>query len=476
MKKLTKIIATIGPVTDSPEQIEALIHAGVNIFRFNFKHNTVEWHNERIERVNAVAERLGVSIGKLIDLQGPEIRIVMNREELDLQIDDKILFGKEALESSEKGFSLTHPEIVSHLKEGQHLVAEDGKFHFHVTFEGTTCYLISESAGILKDKKTLNIPGADFPFPVLIDRDLEGIQLAVRGEVDYVALSFVRSAEDIQILREEMKKYNLKAKVVAKIETQRAIHDLDAIVASSDAVMVARGDLGVELSLAEVPYYQKVIIRKCLEQGVPVITATQMLESMIENPYPTRAEVSDVANATYDLTDAVMLSGETATGKHPVQAVSVMAHTLKFNETKFPDDQRQHFHFQLEDQGSIICDAAYTIYVEMLKAGKKIKGFIIFSNSGRSVRLLSRYHALAPIYAFTPKKEVCESLSINFGVIPYAQETPQERCFIDEDYSRAIRFLKEKGEVESGDALIILHGDTWAVEGGISTVKVAEVV
>lgn len=337
MEKLTKIVATIGPSCDSEKQIEALINAGVNVFRFNFKHNILEWHNDRIQRVNIVSEKMGMTIGTLIDLQGPEIRINMSSDQIILRDDDLLSFGEG------KDLSISHPQIIRHLTIGQKISADSGSFSFTVEKKGNKTYLRSHSKGILKNRKALNIPGADFPFPVLVDRDFEGLKVAARNEIDFVALSFVRTADDIRIIRSKMKKYNVSAKLIAKIETEKSLKNLDEIIDISDGIMVARGDLGVELPLEEVPYYQKIIIKKSIKKGIPVITATQMLESMIEKPFPTRAEVSDIANATYDLTDAVMLSGETATGAYPIEAVKVMNKTLAFNELKNMVDSRKRF-------------------------------------------------------------------------------------------------------------------------------------
>ncbi len=478
MNKLTKIIATIGPATDSPEMIEALINAGVNIFRFNFKHNTVEWHNERIERVNAVAKKMGVNVGTLIDLQGPEIRINMPGDQIEIKKNEKLIFGEEAFTGkpgAKKGFSISHPDIIPHIKNGQHIVADDGAFRF--TFEriGSKSYLIPHNGGIMKQRKSLNIPGADFPFPVLVDRDFDGLELAAKNEIDFVALSFVRTASDLQVVRREMNKYKVKGMLVAKIETQKAIDHLDDIVKHADALMVARGDLGVELPIEQVPYYQKLLIKKCIEHNIPVITATQMLQSMVDSPFPTRAEISDVGNATYDFTDAVMLSGETATGSYPLQTVEIMAKTAAFNESKFLDDIRLRFNYSMNKQEEIIADAAYNVY---LKSGmsEKVQAFIVFTQSGKTARLVSRYRPQVPVFVFTPSSNVADSLSISFGAYPFVVNSPEKKgSLVDtNELLRAVELLKKKKMLEPGKKVIILHGDKWAVEGGTSTIKIVQ--
>jgi pyruvate kinase len=300
MNKLTKIIATIGPACDSPEQLTQLIKLGVNVFRFNFKHNTVAWHSERINRVNEAANKLKVKIGTLIDLQGPEIRLKMPVDSLNLKSGTEIILSEKVFVKPQAGFSLTHPSIIPHLKKDQTILADDGVFRFMVISSSRSeCRLRVINGGQLGNNKTLNFPGASFPLPVLIERDLEGLQLAAKYEIDYIALSFVRDATDILVLKKELKKNKIKSQIVAKIETEQAINNLDSIINQADAVMVARGDLGVEMSLEQVPYYQKLIIQKCLLKRKAVITATQMLQSMIANPFPTRAEVSDIANAVW---------------------------------------------------------------------------------------------------------------------------------------------------------------------------------
>lgn len=477
MTKLTKMIATIGPATDSPEMIEKLIEAGVNIFRFNFKHNSVEWHNERIERVNKVADKLGISVGTLIDLQGPEIRINMPKDTLEVKKGEKIVFGEAAFSNPDvPGISITHPDIIPHIADDQRIVADDGAFVFQLVREGKQAFLIPQTSGILKTRKSLNIPGADFPFPVLIDRDFEGLKLAARTELDFVALSFVRSAEDMKVVRREMEKHKVKARLVSKIETQKAIDNIDDIIAESDAVMVARGDLGVELPIEQVPYYQKLIIKKCVESSTPVITATQMLQSMVHTPYPTRAEISDIGNATYDQTDAIMLSEETAMGEYPLETVNLMSRTAVFNESKFHHDVRRKFNHVMNRQAEIIADAAYNVYLQSGKS-EKVQAFVVFTQSGTTARLVSRYRPHVPIYVFTTEKQVADSLTINFGVTPLVSTHAQKLGSIvrSEDVLEEIAELKKAKLLKEGKKVIVLYGDTWGTPGSTSTIKIVRV-
>lgn len=473
MSKLTKLIVTIGPSTDSEEKIKALIENGVNIIRFNFKHGDLDWHSERLGRVKKVALEQNANIATLLDLQGPEIRLTMPFEQIELEQNEKIILSDRIFETKEKGFSLSSPEIINKLANEQKLSAEDGLFKFTIQKENDLVYLISNSKGILKNKKSVNILDFDYDFPVIHDRDLEGLKLAKSHAIDFIALSFVRNANDIKILREEMRKIDFKANIVAKIETSTALKNIDEIIAEADAVMIARGDLGVEIPAEEVPFYQKNIIKKCMEKGVAVITATQMLESMISKPIATRAEVSDVANAVYDFTDAVMLSGETAMGSYPLEAINTMNKTISFTEDKNRlHDIRVDFDFDLQSQVQMISDSAFNLYKILKSKGKNIKGFIVFTQTGKTARMISRYKPHAPVFAFSLDPFVTKNLLINFGVVPIYHElygTGQE--ILREDIIKALEQLEKLGAAEKGDLFIVTHGDYWAKETNASTIK-----
>ncbi|KXK09392.1 MAG: Pyruvate kinase [Microgenomates bacterium OLB23] len=473
--QLTKIIATVGPDILSPQAITDLIAKGVSVFRFNFKHNTVEWHSEGIQMVNRVSEEIGKPVATLIDLQGPSIRIHMPTDSLALKKNEKIYFGEVVFEKNVKGLSITYPNIITSLNDGQLIVADDGNFRFTVHKEGSQTYLVSHTAGVLLNKKSLNIPGGDFPFPALVARDFEGIQLAAREEVDYIALSFVRSKADIDDLRAEMKKYKITADVISKIETMKALDNIDEIIAASDGIMVARGDLGVELPFEEVPYYQKLLIAKCLDASKPVITATQMLNSMIEHPIPTRAEVSDVANAVYDFTDAVMLSGETAFGNYPFKSVEAMQRITTFNEKKLTFDLRKRYKFVTADNEARVCEMAYNLFLSLAKdSPEELGGFLVFTRSGRTARLLSRYRPrpAMPIFAFTDNETVRDKLALSFAVQPILFKEGEARSDVKKDQIlSAIAHLTGAKLVKKGKLIIVLHGDKWAVTGGTSTVK-----
>jgi len=473
MRKLTKIIATVGPSSENEAMIERLIKTGVNIFRFNFKHNTIDWHRERIERVNQVAKRLGVSIGTMIDLQGPSLRVNLPYDKIEVKKGEIYPFGRSIFEKKLYGIASTEPSLEEYLKPGDLVLIADGLFRFEVVKKEGRVYLKSFQDGTIENRKNLNVPDLDLPFSSLINRDFEGLKLASLTEIDFVALSFVRSKEDILVLRREMEKYHLKAKIISKIETKKALKNLDEIIEYSDGLMVARGDLGVEISLEEVPYWQKEIINRCLNCGRLVITATQMLESMIKNPLPTRAEISDVANAVYDGTDCLMLSAETATGLYPTEAVSFMAKTAlsteKYLEKKFV------FKFKKEDDITYSLTAAAASIATTLKSiENKFVGFLVLTETGKTAIYLSRFHPLYPIFAVTPSKKTADFLTAYFGVYPFSYPLEKKGEVSILNLEKIIRFLKEKIELKAG-YLVVLHGDYFGREGGTSTVRVVKV-
>lgn len=473
MNKLTKVLATVGPSSESEEMIAKLMDLGVNVFRFNIKHNELAWHKEKVQLVKKVAEKKGVAVGTLLDLQGPEIRTVVPGDEIPMKKGDRVIVG-----TGDKypTFTISHPSVIKYLQKGQEVVVEDGRARFEVVdvLKGGAV-LEAKLDQVLKTKKTFNLPGSNYPMPTLTEKDEEAIRMAAGIEVDFLALSFVRSAQDILDLKAIMKKHKLVARVVPKIETQLALDNLDEIVAASEGLMVARGDLGIEIPMERVPFYQKLMIKKCLERGIPVITATQMLISMYDKPYPTRAEVSDVANAAYDFTDATMLSEESAMGKFPTDAVHTMAKTVEFSEKQnILKDTRDIFDFNVLDPEEMLCATAYNLYLSFEREEQPIGGFIVFSETGRTGRKLSRYRAKAPIFVFTPDKKVRDGLTMSFGVTPFVQpDTIKDNAQVRvEDMKKAFKFLVKKEHVDPDKRYILLYGDNWGVEGGVSTIKI----
>lgn len=330
----TKIVATIGPASDSPDNIRGLLEAGANIFRFNMKHATKDWHDERIARVREIARNANQKIGILIDLQGPEIRLeTVEKQDIAFKAGEMVTFRLAAKDN--RDIIIPTKEMFDAMKPGVRILIDDGAAELVVNEElGPDWFTGKISIDyVMKHRKSLNIRGVDIDLPSLIPDDLLKLDMKNIAMVDFVALSFTRTKKDVDALRSEMDKRGIKAWITAKIENQTAIDHLDEIVANVESVMVARGDLGVETPIEKLAFHQKLIISKCREKNVPVITATQMLHSMVENLRPTRAEACDVSNAVYDGTDATMLSEETAGGKHPVEAVKMMEKILSFTET-----------------------------------------------------------------------------------------------------------------------------------------------
>lgn len=329
----TKIVATLGPVCDTRLSIEDMIRSGVNIFRFNMKHATRDWHDERIALVRSISQQIGIPIGILIDLQGPEIRVeTPNKQDVVCTKGSVLTFRLVPREQSDIG--IPTKEVFTAIKPDHRVLIDDGSVELVVKEAGPDWFTATISTDYtIKHRKSLNIPGVDIDLPSLIEDDYHKLDMTNIGLVDFVALSFTRTRKDVDHLREELTKRNLKAWIAAKIENQMALDHIDELIDSSDSIMVARGDLGVETPMEQLAYHQKLIISKCREKNKPVITATQMLHSMVHNPRPTRAEMCDVANAVYDGTDATMLSEETAGGAYPVQTVKTMEKIISFTET-----------------------------------------------------------------------------------------------------------------------------------------------
>ena len=324
--KKTKILATVGPASNSYEMIKSLAFAGANVFRLNFSHGSHEVHKEVLETIRKVNQELNCHLGILQDLQGPKIRVgEVENNGVEINPGDKITITSDPVIGTASLVSTVYKNLPQDVKEGEHILIDDGNLELVVNStngKDVNCTVIH--GGILKSRKGINLPNTKVSAPSLTEKDLEDLEFGLANDVDWIALSFVRSAEDITDLRERIKKAGKDCKIVAKIEKPEALENIDAIIEATDAIMVARGDLGVEVPMEIVPLWQKKMVEKCKLACKPVIIATQMMESMIQNPRPTRAETNDVANAVLDGADAVMLSAETASGKYPIHAVKAM--------------------------------------------------------------------------------------------------------------------------------------------------------
>ncbi len=469
MSKATKIVATIGPATESEEIIEELIHAGMNVARFNTKHGTPEWHSERIIRVREIAKKMGVSIGILLDLQGPEIRITIpGGEKFEVQNGDEV-----TLVSDGSGNNPRQPQIpqnvIETLSVGNHVLIDDGLGEFEIVGKEPD-HLIIKALGSfpVSNRKTLNTPGVVIDQPSLIDQDFVHLNAANDDLIDYIGLSFVRNRRDIEILKEEMAKRNLHADIIAKIENQSALDNLEEIIQVSDVVMVARGDLAVEVPFKELTYWQKHIINRCRQHATPVITATQMLKSMVENPRPTRAEVSDVAHAIYDGTDAVMLSEETTIGKFPVEAVATQAVIAEFNE---PHANLQDLEAEYSNPGSLLTHAAINLLQDANRStsDQKVAKIVCLTETGATARSIARFRPQIPIYALTGNVSTYQKLSMVYGVQSAVITLPQGDKL--ESSEALIVAMKQLEIVNSGDTILLIHGTFWKKPGLTNTLS-----
>lgn len=468
MMKNTKIVATIGPASDTKEILSELVAAGMNVARFNTKHSEPDWHNERLKRVREVAQELQAPIATLLDLQGPEIRInVPGEKGFEVKKGESVTFTSDPASQANKGneFAIVPQDVVDSLSIGDLVLLEDGESEFTVTQKGGN-YI--EAQAILDCKvnhrKTMNTPGVVLDMPSLTERDYAYLDGISGDLVDYVGLSFVRDANDVAILRKALDDRGFKAGIISKIENQEAVNNIDEIIEVSDAIMVARGDLGVEVPYQELTHWQKLIINKCRDAAIPVITATQMLKSMVSSPRPTRAEVSDVANAIYDGTDAVMLSEETTIGDYPVKAVQTQATIATYNE-KFTDFESPTLAENKASLDTLISNAV----VGILKSTKKIDKIICFSETGKTARMFSRFRINTPVYAVTSNEAIRRKMALLFGVTPFVIELKDNDL---ETESKILAEIKEKGIVETGERIILVHGITWKDSGKTNSLSV----
>ena len=457
MQKLTSIVATIGPATETEEIIKELIEAGMNVARFNTKHGTPEWHQERIARVRKVAREMDVSVGVLLDLQGPEIRINLPGEKgFEMKEGEMAVFSSDENEGSDN-LILIPQNVVDTLQEGNFVMLDDGLCEFEIMEKGKD-HLVAKALGdfSVNHRKTMNTPGVTIDMPSLIEADFVQLDGMAEKGVDFVGLSFVRDKHDIEILKQELAKRKMSADIVAKIENQAALDNIDEIIENSEVIMVARGDLAVEVPFEQLSFWQKLIITKCRFVGKPVITATQMLKSMVDHPRPTRAEVSDVANAVYDSTSAVMLSEETTIGKFPVKAVATQAKIAAFNEKYVESD--------IEDWMDESNDASVThAAVYMLQHREKdIDAVVCFTETGNTAKLLARFRPKVPVLAATSSMETYNKLSVVFGINPHIVNLPAEQLASPQEL---VKELKDQGILESGKNILLIYGSIWAKPG-----------
>ena len=470
-ERRAKIVCTIGPA--SSQRLGELIEAGMDVARLNFSHGAHSEHAEVVADIRRLSKEMNHPVAILQDLQGPKIRTGRYTDgPLTLQMGQIFVITTDEIIGDVERVSTTYKSLPEDVDEGDEILLSDGLLRLVVRrIQGAEVECEVVDGGVLRERAGINLPGADLSVPSMTEKDREDLEFGIAQKVDYVALSFVRRADDIAELKALLRRADVPIGAVAKLEKPQAIQDLDAIIEATDVVMVARGDLGVELSPERVPAVQKRIIRAAVRAGKPVITATQMLESMIEHPRPTRAEASDVANAIFDGTDAVMLSGETAVGKYPVAVVQMMDRIVREAESELeftPDHRRRRRAEELPlDFPDAIADAAGRVAVDIQAAA-----IAAFTQTGFTAQLISKYRPTHPVFAFTSHDRVLCRLCLHWGIYPrridFVADTDQMITKID-------KMLCAEGHVQAGDNLVILAGMPPTQQGTTNLLRLHQV-
>lgn len=458
----TKIICTLGPATESAEVLHEMIAAGANIFRLNMSHAPHDWVRMIVPRIRAIAKELNVIVGILMDTQGPAIRTGDLPTKLDLKIGDIFEFTVRG-ESSEElhSVNVNYDGLIDDISVGDTVLVDNGNIHMKVLSKiGSRIRCEVLTPGVMGSRRHINLPGVKVNLPPLTEKDLADVAVGAELHVDYVALSFCREPSDIDALRKVLREHGSSARIIAKIEDQLAVKNIYGIIQTTDVVMVARGDLGIECPMEELPIIQRKIVKRCLAKGVPVIVATHMLESMITNPVPTRAEITDVANAVFEQADAIMLSGETTVGKYPVKCVDVMNKVaLRIERSGGAGFAREAL---LEDDRQKAVHSAVSL-ANSLPDSK----LVVFTRRGTMADYVSNLRPNAPIYAFSPTYEVCRKLMVNWGTYPRALAFDVNP---NRTIGAAINALVTDGLAKSGDHLVIVS-DMLAGEERFDTIQ-----
>ena len=466
MLKKTKIVCTLGPSSNTPEIIEKMIKAGMNVARFNFSHGSHEEHKQRIDMVRAASKKLGIPVALLLDTKGPEIRLgkfkngsIMMEAGNDFTLTARDVVGDETIAS------MNYKQLPQDVKAGDHILLSDGLVNLEVvSVEGEDIHTKIINSGKMSDRKRVAVPGIAINLPAVSETDAADIEFGCRMNMDLIAASFIQRGKDVLTIRKLLEKHNSEMKIISKIECQAAVNNIDEIIKMSDGIMVARGDLGVEVPAEEVPMLQKVLIRKCHEAGEPVITATQMLESMCNNPRPTRAETSDVANAIIDGTDAIMLSGETAGGLYPVEAVETMARVATFTESNFTSRP-------FEDDDSESATTTESIGKAVVKIAKDLHASAIIASTerGGTAQMISKFRPDCPIVAVSPHEAIVRRLQLNWGVQAInGKEAVDSDAVVD----NAIFAALDNDLIKAGDLVVLTAGVPVAKAGSTNMIRV----
>lgn len=464
----TKIVCTIGPASEDKNILREMVASGMDIARFNFSHGSHEEHGKRMDAVREAAEELGKPVAIMLDTKGPEIRTgLLEGQTIELVEGEEVLLTIKETKGRKGIIPISYKNLAQDVKQGSIVLIDDGALKLEVvSLEGDDVLCRVINGGTLKERKGVNLPGVSVKLPAVTEKDVADLQFGIEKGVDFIAASFMRKAEDVMKVRRVLEEGGSKAHIIAKIEHPDAIDNIDSIIEVSDGIMVARGDLGVELNPEEVPLIQKMIIEKCNKVGKPVITATQMLESMIGHPRPTRAEASDVANAILDGTDAVMLSGETAAGKYPVEAVRFMCQIAVRTEEalRYKEVVGKKEILPPKTVADAISHASCQTANELNAAA-----ILTPTESGSTARMVAKYRPYAPIVAATPNPDVVRKLALTWGVCPLLVERTYNT---DAVVDAAVQGALKEGMINEGDLIVITAGLPIGVSGATNLLKV----
>lgn len=466
----TKIICTVGPATDKPGVLESMMRAGMNVARFNFSHGDYAVHQRRFEQLVELREKAGIPVASMLDTRGPEIRLGTFRDHKPVEIHagEEYTLTTREVECDKKIASVTFKGLPGDVRVGTRILINDGLVSMvvkKVTETDVICDVID--GGELSDHKGVNVPGVELSMPYLSETDMNDLEFGAKLGFDFIAASFVRSAADVAYLRKFTNALGWRSvRIIAKIENMDGVNNIDEIIDEADGIMVARGDMGVEIPFEKIPPIQKRLIKKAYSAGKQVVTATQMLESMITNPRPTRAEITDVANAVYDGTSAIMLSGETAAGAHPVEAVETMALIAESTESQI--DYVTHFKAFGNDSNTTITNAiSHATVTTAHDLGAK--AIITVTKSGSTARMISKHRPQSMIIGCTTNDTVCRQMSMSWGVVPLMCD---EKRNTDELFSHAVDVARKNGLVEKGDTVVITAGIPLGISGTTNMLKV----
>ena len=464
----TKIICTLGPSTDKDGVLRELVANGMNVARFNFSHGSHEEHKGRLDNLKAIRAELGKPVAALLDTKGPEIRLKEFKNGVEmLEAGQTFTLTTREVEGTKEICSITYKDLPQDVHEGGTIMLDDGLIKLritNVTDTDITCEVLN--SGKIKNKKGVNVPGVHLSMPYLSQRDRDDIIFGVQQGFDFIAASFVRTAQDVYDIRNLLNEYDSNIRIIAKIENREGVNNIDSILAAADAVMVARGDLGVEIDFTELPGIQKSVIDRSFSFGKPIVTATQMLDSMMVNPRPTRAEISDVANAIYDGTSAIMLSGETAAGAYPVEALKTMSAIAERteNEVHYRDNRLVDAH------GGQISVSDATAHAACLTARDvNATAIVTVSESGNTARLLSKYRPAQPIIACVMNEQVQRQLAISWGITPLMMALAHST---DELIEMSTNLAKENGYLHDGELAVVTAGVPVGVSGTTNMIKI----